>query len=66
MNATYVNSIAVRFIRFRSGFAASVPARADLFNGHVIYMPSFLAEANIIDYDGAALTDEVPIVKVVT
>lgn len=66
MNATYVNSIAERFIRFRSGFAASVPARADLFNGHVIYMPSFLAEANIIDYDGAALTDEVPIVKVVT
>jgi len=66
MNATYVNSIAERFIRFRSGFAASVPARADLFNGHVIYMPSFLATANIIDYDGTSLTDDVPIVKVVT
>lgn len=66
MNATYVNSIAERFIRFRSGFATSVPARADLFNGHVIYMPSFLAEANIIDYDGASLTDDAPIVKVVT
>src|SRR5574344_2049495 len=66
MNATYVNSIAERFIRFRSGFATSVPARADLFNGHVIYMPSFLAEANIIDYDGTSLTDAVPIVKVVT
>lgn len=66
MNATYVNSIAERFIRFRSGFATSVPARADLFNGHVIYMPSFLAADNIIDYDGAGLTDDVPIVKVVT
>lgn len=66
MNATYVNSIAERFIRFRSGFATSVPARADLFNGHVIYMPSFLADANIIDYDGTSLTDAVPIVKVVT
>ncbi len=66
MNATYVNSIAERFIRFRSGFATSVPARADLFNGHVIYMPSFLATANIIDYDGASLTDAVPIIKVVT
>jgi hypothetical protein len=29
-------------------------------------MPSFLATANIIDYDGTSLTDDVPIVKVVT
>lgn len=66
MNASYVNSIAERFVRFRSGLMTSVPARADLFNGHVIYMPSFLAAANIVDYDGAGLTDDVPIVKVIT
>lgn len=66
MNASYVNSIAERFVRFRSGFMTSVPARADLFNGHVIYMPSFLAEANIIDYDNTGLTDAEPIIKVIT
>ncbi len=66
MNASYVNSIAERFVRFRSGFLTSVPARADLFNGHVIYMPSFLAAANIIDYDDTGLTDAEPIIKVIT
>jgi len=66
MNASYVNSIAERFVRFRSGLMTSVPARADLFNGQVIYMPSFLAAENIVDYDGTGLTDAVPIVKVIT
>ena len=66
MNASYVNSVAERFVRFRSGLLTSVPARTDLFNGQVIYMPSFLAAANIVDYEGTGLTDDVPIVKVIT
>ena len=66
MNASYKGSVAERLVRFRSGLLASSTARLDLFNALVIYVPSFLASDNIVDYDGTVLTEDVPIVKVIT
>lgn len=66
MNASYKGSVAERLVRFRSGLLATSSARIDLFNSVVIYVPSFLATDNIVDYDGTGLTEDAPIIKVIT
>ena len=48
MNATYVNSIAERFIRFRSGFATSVPTKIlQKFDFCIIFLAKFINRIQI-------------------
>lgn len=66
MNINYPRSVAERFVKYRTGLLETAGIRPNLFNAISIYIPSFLAASNIIDYDGSGLTDAVPIVKVAT
>ena len=67
MQYNYKGSVAQRNVRFTSGIKL-IPEDASVenFNSLLIYVPSRLATANIVDYEGTGLTDDVPIVKTVT
>ena len=67
MQYNYKGSVAQRNVQFTSGIKL-IPEDASVenFNSLLIYVPSRLAEANIVDYEGDGLTDTVPIVKTVT
>ena len=67
MMYNYHNSVAQRNIKFSSGITVTeVDSSVDPSNSVVLYIPSYLASANILSYSGTALTPSVPIVKTVT
>ena len=67
MQYNYIGSVAQRNVVFTSGISVTEDdSSVENFNSLVVYVPSFLAEDNIADYDGTGLTAAVPIVKTVT
>lgn len=67
MQYNYIGSVAQRNVVFTSGITVTEEdSSVENFNSLVVYVPSFLASGNIVDYDGTGLTASVPIVKTVT
>lgn len=67
MNINHQGSSADRFMNFSSFLSStSVGASPEIFNNFMVFVPSPLATANIVDYFGTGITALQPIVKTVT
>ena len=64
MNYNYSGSLAERFSQLATGLSAQNDIVVELFNNHVIYMPSTLAAANLVGVDIAGIKDAPVVVKV--
>lgn len=64
MNYNYKGSLAERFIRFRSGILATQDTSTDLFNAFSIYVPSNVANGNVLGLDLSGIRDRAIIKEV--
>lgn len=62
MNLNYIGSVAERFMQFRSGVEATEGVGEDVFNNLVVYLPSNLAEDNLVEIDIFSATKD-PVVQ---
>ena len=65
MQYSYENSVAQRWMQFRSTIQATEDVSTEIFNAISVYVPARLASSNIVDYDGAP-TESTPVVITVT
>jgi hypothetical protein len=67
MQYNYLGSVAQRNVKFTSGITVTEDdTSVEIFDSLMVFVPSFLAAANIVGYDGTSLTPTGVILKTVT